>query len=105
MPLSKKPSCPHVPLCFSVVLCGCHCSLWVLLEHHLISEPTVVVWDIHKPSPSSPVITTHSPCHVYMGICLVGHETIRHILTERKTGVFPIVSGVLLDYLKRIHQV
>lgn len=80
--------CPRVPLGFLIVLCGCHCSFLVLLAHYLISEPTVIVWDVHKPSHCTPVITTHSLCHVLCGNMPCGtgnNQTL--ILAERVTDV------------------
>lgn len=80
--------CPRVPLGFLIVLCGCHCSFLVLLSHCLISEPMVIVWDVHKPSPCTPAITTHSPCHALRGNMPCGtgnNQTL--ILAERITDV------------------
>lgn len=59
--------CPRVPLGFLIALCGRNCSFLVLLAHCLISEPMVIVWDVHKPGPCTPVIATHSPRYALCG--------------------------------------
>lgn len=66
----------------------CHCSFVVLLAHHLVSGPMVIVCDAHKPRHCSAVVTTHSPCHVLCGNMPWGtwdNQTL--ILTEKITDV------------------